>query len=235
MTRGRVCNLLVQFVVTFGPKSHRTHNNILLHLKLPNREDQAPVFISPRNRVAQLYPEALISLSVASYGSQGYDGSIVTHLHTGDSTYACVLVATVKISPNLCVATIKLYTTGKRRLWSKPLRWDQSAMVHMWSLIKTSSGIKKLIRGIHKGSQTQAAWRSHKHGFNCLGKESMLKIRNQDYILTQKVYRNNSILLWRQWLPYILVIIRNGFYNMFGVLLLDSRNETEVSFCVDIY
>jgi endonuclease YncB( thermonuclease family) len=34
-------------------------------------EGQAPVFISPRNRVAQLYPRALGSLSVASYDSQG--------------------------------------------------------------------------------------------------------------------------------------------------------------------
>jgi hypothetical protein len=30
-------------------------------------EGQVPVFISPRNRVAQIYPRALSSLSVASY------------------------------------------------------------------------------------------------------------------------------------------------------------------------
>jgi hypothetical protein len=33
--------------------------------------------------VAQLYPRALGSLSVASYDSQGYGGGIVTRLHTG--------------------------------------------------------------------------------------------------------------------------------------------------------
>jgi hypothetical protein len=37
----------------------------------PNLWGQAPVFISPRNRVAQLYPTVLGSLSVASYDSQG--------------------------------------------------------------------------------------------------------------------------------------------------------------------
>jgi hypothetical protein len=37
----------------------------------PNLEDQVPVFISPRNRVAQLYPRALGSLFVPSYDSQG--------------------------------------------------------------------------------------------------------------------------------------------------------------------
>jgi hypothetical protein len=44
----------------------------------PNLESQVPVFISPRNRVAQIYPRALGALSVASYDSQGYGGSILT-------------------------------------------------------------------------------------------------------------------------------------------------------------
>jgi hypothetical protein len=39
-----------------------------------------PVFISPRNRVAQIYPWALGSLSVASYDSQGYGGGIISRL-----------------------------------------------------------------------------------------------------------------------------------------------------------
>jgi hypothetical protein len=38
--------------------------------RLPNLEGQVPAFISLRNRVAQLYPQALGSLSVASYDSQ---------------------------------------------------------------------------------------------------------------------------------------------------------------------
>jgi hypothetical protein len=65
-TRGWVCTLLVQSLlglaraVTFGSKCRKTHDHILLsHLRLPNLEGQVSVFISPRNRVAQLYPQAL--------------------------------------------------------------------------------------------------------------------------------------------------------------------------------
>jgi hypothetical protein len=43
----------------------------------PNLEGQVPIFISPRNRVAQLYPRALGSLFVASYYSQGCSGCIL--------------------------------------------------------------------------------------------------------------------------------------------------------------
>jgi hypothetical protein len=46
----------------------------------PNLEGQVPVFIPPRNRLAQLYPEALGFLFI---DSQGYDGGIRTRLHTG--------------------------------------------------------------------------------------------------------------------------------------------------------
>jgi hypothetical protein len=66
LTRGRVCNLLVQLLlgfaraVTLGSKSRRSHDHILLpHLRLPQPGGPGPVFISPRNRVAQLYPRAL--------------------------------------------------------------------------------------------------------------------------------------------------------------------------------
>jgi hypothetical protein len=37
----------------------------------------------PSDRVAQLYTQALGSLFVASYGSQGYGGGTLTRLHTG--------------------------------------------------------------------------------------------------------------------------------------------------------
>jgi hypothetical protein len=49
----------------------------------PNLEGRVPVFISPRNRAAQLYPPALGSIFIASYDSQGYGGGIRTRLHTG--------------------------------------------------------------------------------------------------------------------------------------------------------
>jgi hypothetical protein len=44
----------------------------------PSYIPRNPVFISPRNRVAQLYPEELGSLFVASYDSQGCAGGIRT-------------------------------------------------------------------------------------------------------------------------------------------------------------
>jgi hypothetical protein len=48
-----------------------------------NVEGQVPVYISSRNRVAQLCLQVLGSLFVASYDSQGYGGGIRTILHAG--------------------------------------------------------------------------------------------------------------------------------------------------------
>jgi hypothetical protein len=86
LTRGRVCRsqllLALASAVILGSESRRTHDHILLSQirDSPNLEGQVPVFISPRNRVAQLYPKALGSLFVAS-DSQGYGGGIRTRLH----------------------------------------------------------------------------------------------------------------------------------------------------------
>jgi hypothetical protein len=84
----------VSFTIVAGPRqcsyslveSRRTHDHILLSQTRdsPNLEGQVPVFISPRNRVAKLHPQALDSLFVASYDSQGYGGGIRTRLHTRD-------------------------------------------------------------------------------------------------------------------------------------------------------
>jgi hypothetical protein len=48
-----------------------------------NLKDLVPVFIFPRNRVARLYTQALGSLFVASYDSQGYGGGIRPRLNMG--------------------------------------------------------------------------------------------------------------------------------------------------------
>jgi hypothetical protein len=53
------------------------NRTLLSHLRLPNLEGQVPVFISPRNRAAQLYPWALGSLYIVSYDSQGYGGGLL--------------------------------------------------------------------------------------------------------------------------------------------------------------
>jgi hypothetical protein len=85
--RGWVCRLQFLLVlasaVILGSVSRGTHGHILLSRirDFPNLEGQVPVFISPRNRVAQLYPQALGSLFIASYNSQGYGGGIRTRLY----------------------------------------------------------------------------------------------------------------------------------------------------------
>jgi hypothetical protein len=48
-----------------------------------NLQNQVSVFMTPSDRVAQLYPQALVSLFVAFYDWQGYGGGILTRLHMG--------------------------------------------------------------------------------------------------------------------------------------------------------
>jgi hypothetical protein len=59
-------------------ESRWTHDQILMFQvrDFTNLDGQVPVFtsISPRRRVALLYPQTLGSLFVASYDSQGYGG-----------------------------------------------------------------------------------------------------------------------------------------------------------------
>jgi hypothetical protein len=69
LTRGRVCNLLVNLLLDLPEHSllgrspaELTTIFYCLIWDSPNLEGQVPVFISPRNRVAQLYPRALDSL-----------------------------------------------------------------------------------------------------------------------------------------------------------------------------
>jgi hypothetical protein len=68
LTRGWVCRLQLLLAlastVILGSESHGTHGHILLSQirNSRNLEGHVPVFISPRNRVAQLYPQALGSL-----------------------------------------------------------------------------------------------------------------------------------------------------------------------------
>jgi hypothetical protein len=90
LTRGWVCNLLVQFFLvldrafTLGTKSHRTHDHILLsRLRLPQPGGPGPCIYIPQEQGGPVITRALGSLSVASYDSQGCGGSILTRLYTG--------------------------------------------------------------------------------------------------------------------------------------------------------
>jgi hypothetical protein len=77
LTRGCVYRLQLLLVlasaVILRSESRGTQDQILLSQirDSPNLEGQVPVFMSPRNRVARLYPQALGSLFVASYDSRG--------------------------------------------------------------------------------------------------------------------------------------------------------------------
>jgi predicted nucleic acid-binding Zn finger protein len=91
LMRGWVCRLQLVLVlasaVNRGSESRETHYHILLSQirNSPSLEGQVPIFISPRNRVAQFYPQALGPLFVASYDSQGYGEGIRTRFNTGFS------------------------------------------------------------------------------------------------------------------------------------------------------
>jgi hypothetical protein len=93
LSRGWVCRLqlllLVASAVILRSKPRATPYRIsLAHTPDSfNLEGQVPVFISPRNRVAQLYPQALGSLFIAFYDSQGYSGGIRLRLPTGFVTH----------------------------------------------------------------------------------------------------------------------------------------------------
>jgi hypothetical protein len=84
LTRQRVCRLQLLLVlasaVILGSESRGTRDHMLLAQirGSPNLEGHVPVFISPQNRMAQLYPRGLGSLFVTLYDSQGYGGGIRT-------------------------------------------------------------------------------------------------------------------------------------------------------------
>jgi hypothetical protein len=86
LMRGWVCRLqlLLAFAsaVILRSESRETHGQILLSQirGSSNLEEEVLIFISPRNRVDSLRSQALGSLFVASYDSQGYGGSIRTRL-----------------------------------------------------------------------------------------------------------------------------------------------------------
>jgi hypothetical protein len=89
LTRGRVCSLQLLLVlasaVILGSKSRGTHGHILPSQiwEIHQPGSKGPSIYNSRNRVAQLYPQALGSLFVAPHDSQGYGGGIRTRLDAG--------------------------------------------------------------------------------------------------------------------------------------------------------
>jgi hypothetical protein len=119
LTRGSVCRLQLLLAlasaVVLRPESSGTDDHILLCQIRDsyNLEDQVPVFISPRKRVAPLDPQALGSLFFASYDSQGYSGDIRPCLHTGQYYIVILLKGTLF----RCVLTVSVFRL-RQKAWS---------------------------------------------------------------------------------------------------------------------
>jgi hypothetical protein len=92
LTRGRVCNLLYNCFRALPGQSllgrspaELTAIFYCLIWASPNLEGQVPVFISPRNRVAKLFPRALVPFLSPLTIRRDYGWGILTRLHTGKS------------------------------------------------------------------------------------------------------------------------------------------------------
>jgi hypothetical protein len=89
LTRGWVCNLLVQLflvlarAVTLGSKSCRTHDHILLSHERPQPGGPGPHIYIPQEQGGPVITPGTGFPFVASYDSQGCGWGILTRLHTG--------------------------------------------------------------------------------------------------------------------------------------------------------
>jgi hypothetical protein len=93
----------------------RTHDHILSQIRdSTNLEGQAPVFIYPRNRVTQLYPQALGSLFVACYILAGLRWRYSTPPQHGADHTENIPVSTITVL--LCASHFR------GNVFTKPLR-----------------------------------------------------------------------------------------------------------------
>jgi hypothetical protein len=90
LTRGRVCNLLYNYFWALPEQSLLGRSPAELTAILycliwdsPNLEGQVPVFVSLMNRVARLYPWALVPFLSPLTTRRDCGGGILTCLHTG--------------------------------------------------------------------------------------------------------------------------------------------------------
>jgi hypothetical protein len=128
LRRGRVWSLQLLLglasTVILRSDSRGTHEHILLPQirDSPNLEGHVLVFISPRNRVARLYPQAQGSLFVASNDRQGCLRSSLYSLGaapTANAAFffgACRFAAAQICLPYRCLATRAVQTTALQLL-----------------------------------------------------------------------------------------------------------------------
>jgi hypothetical protein len=100
LTKGWVCRIQLLLVLA----SAVVLSILLSHIRDTSNLHQVPVFITPGDGVAQLYPQALGSLFVASYDSQSYGGGILPRLHRIKSTVSNNIVVVVCL-PIRCLET----------------------------------------------------------------------------------------------------------------------------------
>jgi hypothetical protein len=106
LTRGWVCNLIVQLLlglaraVTLESKSSRTHDHSLLsHLRLPQPGGPGPRIYIPQQQGGPVIPPGTGFPFVASYDSQGCGRSILTCLHTGGYIYYYLIEQQMEFYP----------------------------------------------------------------------------------------------------------------------------------------
>jgi hypothetical protein len=91
---GQICRLQLLLVlareVILGFESRETHDHILPPQirDSPHPGGPGPRIYIPQKQGGPDIPQALCSLFVASYDSQGYGGSIRSRLHAGELTVA---------------------------------------------------------------------------------------------------------------------------------------------------
>jgi hypothetical protein len=115
-------------------ESRGTHDHILVSQirDSPNMEGQVHLFISPRNRVAQLYPHALGSLFVTSYDSQGYGGGILPRSSsTSGLNLYVVEISKGNLSHRLFAITAEAFVARQCCNLHKPLPWKYLCIISL--------------------------------------------------------------------------------------------------------
>jgi hypothetical protein len=116
-----------------------------------NLEGQVPVFMSPSNRVAQLYPRALGSLYVASYNSQGYSGGsryVISWHVILNFTYPLTMYDIFSYDAFTFLSINELYVQRRERVYENDVWksewlvvWTQSIYVANFALHRKSAAL----------------------------------------------------------------------------------------------